>query len=144
MLQCWSHSGYPWKPLECLSNVKQCVGGGLSYQQCVSRLMSWDQDPPYSCHQTAIYSEFEQPILIDFSFLNTSHLLPCLSVLFLMFFRGRYALESASLRIKSINITAGLRLWGDLLHLNGQIAHAKARHTRIPCRYKQLCVLVCR
>lgn len=38
------------KTTEWLSNVKHCVGIGLFCYQCVSRLMSGHQDPPYSCY----------------------------------------------------------------------------------------------
>lgn len=48
---------------------KHSVGGKL-HKQCVSRLMSWDQDHHYSCHQTLIHSKSQQPFQIDLLLLS--------------------------------------------------------------------------
>ncbi len=93
--------------------------------------MSWGQDPPYSCCQTIMYSKLSSRFqLICFSFLNTAHLFPCLSVLFLMFFGGRDALEPASLRIRAVIIQYSCICGGDLLHLNGQNVHTEVCFTQ--------------
>lgn len=100
------------KASESLSNVKQCVGGALFYQQCVSRLMSRVMDPPCRCYPT-IYSKCEHQIESICSFsLNSSHLLPSLSGLLLIFFRGRSALEFASLRMKTCRLQWRWIFWG--------------------------------
>lgn len=82
---------------ESLSNVKQCVGGGLSYQ-CVSRLTSWVKDPA-AIRPCTLNASSRLKVFASF-FLSSTHPLSSPSALFLIFFGGRGALELASLRMK--------------------------------------------